>query len=129
MKRIVEVYGPETYFSGPTGGIRAYHHRLDLCDVLGQPKSHRLQVLGHRRSANARLTLLVFETSVPRRRPELEGQQVGSSIVVTTLRPGLNTIAGPFAGRVEIVAQVDASTGTNTEEFDFEVWTTMLFDE
>ncbi|MDP2622366.1 MAG: hypothetical protein Q8Q29_01040 [Actinomycetota bacterium] len=130
MKRNVTVFGSDTYAS-PGGLPTPYRHDLSLCDVLGQGKSLRVQVIGHRRSTpNARATVTFYESAKPgEARPEEWGQLITSATLITTLRPAPFDITGPFLGRVACVLEIDDIAAANPQEFALELHVTVILEE
>ena len=116
--------------SGTAGGTTiSYRHSVELCETFGQAKSLRVRFFGHRKSPNARATLRVFETSVTGGRPQEFGSEITVTQVYTALRPNPFNVTGPFEGRLEIVLEIDANPPGNPEEFDLEVYVTLILEE
>ena len=129
MKRLIPVYTRDTYLSGSSGGVKVFRHDESLFEVLGQGKVLLLQVYGYRKSATARATIKVYESSLQGRPPSEIGTQVGTTVTVTTLRPGPMSITGPFQGRIEVVLEIDDTAATSQQEFDLVIAATLIIEE
>ncbi len=128
MKRLTAVFTRGTLVT-PDGTKTDYTHDRSLHAVLGQAKELILHVHGHRKSPNAKVTLQAWQSAVPGERPAEVGKVLGSAQPITALRPAAITISGPFMGLVEVVATIEHDTGGGTqEEFDLEVWATLVLD-
>lgn len=133
MKRLLTVFSRATYLSANDGAPKVYVHDESLCDVLGQAKTIRVQVVGNSTTGvNTRASIKAFEGSDPNARPSEVGVQIGSTVNVDDdLRPALFNITGPFSGRVDLLLEVSDKTGAPGAEqaFDLAVHTTLILEE
>ena|GEM_PF-5965283 len=133
MKRLVTIFSNGTYISGPNGEITTYTHDDKLCDVLGQAKDIRMQLIGDRTTGvDTRARIRVYESSDPDRRPSEVGKQVGSSTDVDNdLRPPLIQVNGPFSARVEVLLDIlDKKVTPDTQqEFQLGLYATLILEE
>lgn len=132
MKKTILVHARQTFTSTSAGVKIQYAHDVALCDILGQAKTMLVQLYGHRiTGTNTKTTVEVWHTCLPSGRPVEVGKQLGSTITLnpTTLRPAIQTINGPMAGRVELVIGIEDSTAAAQQEYDVEVWATLILEE
>ena len=133
MKRLVTVFERATYLSGASGAPKNYLHDESLCDVLGQAKLIRVQVVGNSTSgANARASVLAFEGSDPTARPSEVGSQIGTTQVIDNdLRPPMFNVVGPFSGRVDLVLEISDKNGVpgNDQTYDLAMHVTLILEE
>ena len=90
-----------------------------------------MQLFGYNNN-NAKVTITAFETSMPQGRPSEVGKLIAGAGISneTALRPALFNIPGPFAGRVELLLQVEEDTaGPDQVGFDLEVVATLIMEE
>ena len=129
MKRVLTVFPRQTFVT-PDGAKKVYTHDLALCSLLGQGKEIRVQPLGQRASANAKVTLQAWESSSPGQRPSEVGKVLGAPLVLgQPLRPNPVNLNGTFGGMVELVLTIEHDAGGATQqEYDLEVAVTLILD-
>lgn len=131
MKRNVAVFKRGTYISASDGKKRYWAHDVELCDVLGQAKTVLVQVFGNRVTSvsNTRATVEVWHTALPSGRPSEVGKQLGNALTFSDLRPALQTVNGPMAGRVELLLAIDDTAQAAQQEYDLELHVTLIVEE
>ncbi len=131
MKKLVLVFPRQLYRSTVAGGLQAFHHPLELSDVLGQAKTIVAQAYLHGRTgAQTQITVKAYQSARPRQdgRCEDTGGTLGTNQSVTTLGSTSWVLSGDFHGRVELVLEMD-SGDSNVQEADLEVRTTLILGE
>lgn len=132
MKKSVLVFPRDTYQSQADGNIRTYVCRDEVRRAMGQAKHIRFQLIGYRKSANARVTVKLWETPDPNLRPSEVvpgGTALFTGTAITALRSAPQQINGPFCDNVEMTLDIDEATPASQQEFDLEVWATLIIEE
>lgn len=131
MKKSVQVQARANMISGTAGAKIQYAHDIALCEIFGQAKTILLQAYGHRiTGANTKLTVEVWHTCLPTGRPLEVGKLLTTAtFTVGALRPPIATVSGPLAGRVELVVGIEDNAAMALQEYDFELWSTLILEE
>ena len=132
MKKSALVFPRDTYQSKSDGSTRTYVCRDEVRRAMGQAKDIRFQVIGYRKTTNARLTVKLWETPDPNLRPSEVAPSVAAaftSTTISTLRSAPQQINGPFCDNVEMTLDVDEATPASQQEFDLELWATLIIEE
>ena len=132
MKKCVQVQERANMISTSGGAKIQYAHDVALCDVFGQAKTILLQAYGHRisSSTNTKLTVEVWHTCLPTGRPFDVGKLLTTATFTPgALRPPIASVTGPFAGRVELVVGIEDTGAMALQEYDFELWSTLILEE
>lgn len=117
--------------SNSNGALRMYLVPDQVRKLVGQASRLRISVVGTQRTANAQLTLKLYDTADASKRPsELAVGYAPSftSAAITSLTPQPIDVAGPFCDNVDIVLEVQASTGTADEEWRGTISATLFLD-
>ncbi len=132
MKKAFVVFSRDTRSTGVNGSPQPYLNDQSQSALLGQAKELLIRFWGHNRSPQAQATISVFGTSMSDRRPAEVGSLLATPTVITpasSFRPAPIAITGPFEGFVDIRVDINAASGTNVEEFDFELHVTAILEE
>lgn len=133
MKKIVNIFPRDTFFSLNNGNTKSYFHNANLFELLGSAKSIKLHWIGHSSSKDTtQVTIRAFQSSYPDRRPFETSIEIAlSGNAFTALRPPVINIPPSFMGLVDVVVEVDDSAATGREEVQVEgeLWATLIFEE
>ena len=132
MKKDIVLFERGTYQNESTNAKRTYASADSLRKVLGQAKTIRVQPVGFRMSTGTELKLYMYETPYDGIRPNdliPGGAAFFTSVTISTLRPAVISITGPFSGNVTIVLEVKHTTDSAQVEWDGIVAATLIMEE
>ena len=132
MKKTILLFPRGTYLSNTDGTAKTHRCSDEVRKLAGKAKLVRYQLIGFRRSTNAGAKLKMWETASMDLRPSEAipgGAPFFTGAEATSLRPVPETITGPFCENAEFTLEVRATAGAATEEWDGEVWGTLVFEE
>ncbi|MFH1468283.1 MAG: hypothetical protein ABIO70_28100 [Pseudomonadota bacterium] len=130
MSRITILFPLGDYPSNTDGTAREYVMDESLTEVLGQAKRILVHSYVHDKSANnAGAKLRLYHSSLDGR-PDEVGEEYGTGLDVSTSGADIQTVEGPFCGRVlAILEVVDTSEPAATQKtFRMEIGVTLILD-
>ncbi len=120
-----------TFRTTTNGGARTFLATDEVRRLVGQASRIRISIIGTDRTANAELTLRIYDTASPSARPsEIDPGYAAffTSAPIATLTPAPINVAGPTCDNVDLVLELKASSGTNLEEWTGAIYATLIFE-
>jgi hypothetical protein len=130
MNRIVILFPLGDYPSNADGTQRVYEMDESLMEVLGQAKSMLLHSYVHDKSANNAGAKVRLYHSALDGQPDEVGKEYGEGYDVSASGAVIQTIEGPFCGRVlATLGVLDTSQPSATQKvFRMEIGATLILD-
>lgn len=132
MKTSIIPFPLSLYQSNGDGTAAVFRMSTDLRKTIGQAKALRYQFIGFKRSANARINLVIHESPYEGMAADeiMPGNApFHASANLDTLRAAPVTVSGPFGTNVELVLKCSASAGGGLEDWYGLVAVTLIVEE